>query len=621
MRFFYTRKTVSVLPIPILLLSKTRGINKAGSAFVLAYDCAMIYAEPVKEAARKLYLQQVKPTEIAVQLNINIRSVYNWIRDYGWSDLVQQETPLQAMERRLILLAAREKKSDADYHEIEKLVTHIGQLKKMDDKYQRENSGSGEKKKKKKDAAKNEIGHLTQEEFDKYFKASMFGYQLLWREHGYDEEINRSRFYLKSRQIGATYYFSGEGFEKAVLTGKNQIFVSASKAQAEIFRGYIIAFARQWFDIELTGNPIKLAKDGKPWAELHFLSTNSNTSQGYHGDVYYDEVFWTPKWTKLHENSQPIAAQAKYCKTYFSTPSVKSHEAYPLWSGSHFSKTRKGKFNFDFSKDQLRDGIKGDDGIFRQIVSIEDAAAKGCKLFDIELLKLENTPDNYRNKFMCEFIDDSFGIFSFKDLLKGAVDASSWDDFDINAARPFGNREVWIGYDPARTRDNATVVVIAPPDLVSGGKLRLLEKITFSNKGFTYQANRIEELTKKYNVRHIGIDVTGVGMAVGESVRAFFAAVHTINYSLETKAALVQKAQDIISGHRFEYDAVHTDVAQSFMMIKQGITPNGQVTYKADRTEATGHADVAFAIMHAFIKEPLNSANRRRSRYAMKKAA
>ena len=47
----------------------------------------------------------------------------------------------------------------------------------------------------------------------------------------------------KSRQIGATYYFAREAFIDALKTGRNQIFLSASKAQAHIFKTYIQQFA------------------------------------------------------------------------------------------------------------------------------------------------------------------------------------------------------------------------------------------------------------------------------------------------------------------------------------------------------------------------------------------
>ena len=72
---------------------------------------------------------------------------------------------------------------------------------------------------------------------------------------------------LKSRQIGATYYFSFEALEDAIFSGDNQIFLSASKRQAEIFKNYIVKMAREYFGVELTGNPIILSNG----AELHFF--------------------------------------------------------------------------------------------------------------------------------------------------------------------------------------------------------------------------------------------------------------------------------------------------------------------------------------------------------------
>jgi hypothetical protein len=62
---------------------------------------------------------------------------------------------------------------------------------------------------------------------------------------------------------------------------------------------------------------------------------------------------------------------------------------------------------------------------------------------------------------------------------------------------------------------------------------------------------------------------------------------------------LVLKAQDTIQGSRIEWDAGWSDIAQAFLTIKRGTTGSGQVTYSASRTDATGHADIAWAIMHA----------------------
>jgi hypothetical protein len=141
-----------------------------------------------------------------------------------------------------------------------------------------ERGGKGGKKREK--AAKNDISELTEVDFLDKFISKMYGYQ----KELYQAKLNpltaRIRNILKSRQVGLTYYFAGEAFMDAVLTGDNQVFLSASRAQSEIFRSYIISFAQEWFGLELTGNPIVLSKDGKPWAELRFLSTNSSTAQG-----------------------------------------------------------------------------------------------------------------------------------------------------------------------------------------------------------------------------------------------------------------------------------------------------------------------------------------------------
>jgi hypothetical protein len=142
-----------------------------------------------------------------------------------------------------------------------------------------------------------------------------------------------------------------------------------------------------------------------------------------------------------------------------------------------------------------------------------------------------------------------------------------------------------------------------------------LEKHSWRGHSFTYQAAQVKKLTERFNVQHIGIDVTGVGYGVFDLVRDFYAKATPIHYSLEAKNALVLKAQDTIQGSRIEWDAGWTDIAQAFLTIKRGTTNSGQVTYSASRTDATGHADIAWAVMHALANEPLNTNKRRRSRY------
>src|SRR5690606_12971037 len=113
------------------------------------------------------------------------------------------------------------------------------------------------------------------------FDDALFEYQRTWANN----KDQRTRIILKSRQIGATWFFAREAFIDALLTGRNQIFISASKSQAHVFKQYILQFVRDTIDVELRGDPIVLPNG----ATLYFLGTNYRTAQSYHGNLYIDE--------------------------------------------------------------------------------------------------------------------------------------------------------------------------------------------------------------------------------------------------------------------------------------------------------------------------------------------
>ena len=593
----------------------------------------MLYSTEVKEAAKRLFLRRCKAKEIQAQLNLpNIRIVYYWIRQGGWEDMLSDEEPLTAIGRRITLLLDKASSlSKDDLNELDRLTsirerlikqavkpvqaspTEPGepQERRHGSRSERSSRGdSGGKKREKR--AKNDISGLTEVDFLDQFISKMYGYQKDLFAAKQNPLTRRVRNILKSRQVGLTYYFAGEAFMDAVLSGDNQVFLSASRSQSEIFRSYIIQFAQQWFGIELTGNPITLSNG----AELRFLSTNSSTAQGYHGHVYVDEYFWIRDFEKLSTVASAMGTHKKWRKTYFSTPSAVSHQAYPFWSGEEFRNSKRGKkaggtWPTDSAYTQ---GALCPDGQWRKTITIQDAIDGGCDLFDLEQLQLEYDEDKFQQLFYCKFIDSTQSAFGLKDLERCYSDLSLWEDYKPDDERPYGNSPVWLGYDPSRTRDDATCVVIAPP-LETGAKFRILEKHSWRGQSFKYQAEQVKKLTERFNVQHIGIDTTGIGYGVFDLVRDFYPRATSIHYSLETKNTLVLKAQDTIQGSRIEWDAGWTDIAQAFLTIKRGTTGSGQITYSASRTEATGHADIAWAIMHALANEPLNTNKRRRSRY------
>lgn len=576
----------------------------------------MPYSNEVKDAAKRLYLRRCKPREIQTELKLaNVRIVYYWIAKGGWDELLTDEEPLTAVSRRITLILERPGTlAKADLDELDRLTTLRERLLKQCGKAAavepaREKSDRPKRKTK---TVKNDISALTEVDFVEKFTSKLFGYQKELFAAKQNPLTRRIRNILKCRQSGLTYYFAGEAFMDAVLTGDNQMFLSASRAQSELFRGYIVGFARDWFGIELTGNPITLSNG----AELRFMSTNSSTAQGPHGHVYIDEYFWIRDFDKLSSLAGAMATHKKWRKTFFSTPSAVSHQAYPFWTGDTFKRGRHKKAGLPFpSEPELRQGALCPDGQWRKIINIHDAIAGGCDLFDLEQLRLENSDEVFDQLYLCQFIDSSQSAFNLADLERCYSDLTLWKDYAPKAERPFGNAPVWIGYDPSRTRDDATCVVVAPP-LEPGGKFRILEKHSWRGHSFTYQAGQVKKLCERFNVQHIGIDITGVGYGVFDLVRDFFPRATPIHYSLETKNTLVLKAQDTIQARRIEWDASWNDIAAAFLTIKRGATTSGQITYSASRTDATGHADIAWAVMHALAHEPLNVHKKRRSRWS-----
>lgn len=556
--------------------------------------------------AKHLYWQGFRVCEIAELIGEKEKTLHSWKARDDWDRATPLERIQAATEARLVQLILKDPKSGADYKEIDLLHRQLerqariarfqdgGTEAELNPELDKRNSGPKRKPK------RNDITEEQTEKLVEAFLEGCFDYQLDWHRAG----NQRTRVILKSRQIGATFYFAREALIDALTTGRNQIFLSASKAQAHIFKAYIQAFARDVVGVDLAGDPIILPNG----AELHFLGTNARTAQGYHGNFYFDEFFWTYKFQELNKVASGMAMQKRYRRTYFSTPSSMAHEAYTFWTGERFNKGKPSAehINLDVSHAELQQGRLCEDSIWRQIVTILDAADRGCDLFDIDELRREYDAAAFQNLLMCQFVDDGASIFPLSMLQSGMVDSwVDWDDFKPLEMRPFGSRQVWVGYDPAESGDSAGLVVVAPP-AVPGGKFRILERHQFKGMDFDSQARTIQKVTQRYWVTYIGIDTTGIGSAVAQLVRQFFPGLKTFSYSPEVKTRLVMKAWDVISKGRLEFDAGWTDMAQSLMAIRKTVTPGGrQFTYTAGRNDNTGHADLAWALFHALHNEPL----------------
>lgn len=558
-----------------------------------------------------LFFQGYPLRAIAELLQTPEGTVSTWKKRDGWDDIKPIDRVDFALEARLCQLIAKEMKTGGDFKEVDLLGRQLERVARVN----RYSNGGNEadlnpkvanrNKGPKKAPERNVVEPEQQERLIERFESTMFGYQRVWYQAGLEYRI---RNLLKSRQIGATYFFAFEAFIDALVTGRNQIFLSASKAQAHVFKQYIIQFAKEE-GVELKGDPMVLPNG----AHLYFLGTNARTAQSYHGNIYMDEYFWIHGFLEFRKVASGMAMHKKWRQTYISTPSSLSHPAYAFWSGANFNrgKAKADRVEIDLSHGNLASGKLCADGQWRQIVTVEDAVRGGCDLFDLDQLRSEYSDDEYLNLLMCIFMDDTSSVFPLAMLQRCMVDSwEVWEDYKHFAMRPMGNRPVWIGYDPAKggDGDSAGCAVLAPP-AVPGGKFRVLERHQWKGMDFAAQAEAIRQMTIRYNVAYIGIDTTGIGEGVYQNVKVFYPAVTAIQYNPSLKIRMVMKALDVMNKGRLEFDSGWNDLAAAFMSIRRGVTAGKMPTFESSRSEEVSHGDIAWATMHALLHEPLAGAN------------
>ena len=582
--------------------------------------------------ARLLYWRGLTLRQITDELaaffpehDVAYTTVATWRKRDGWDKAKSVDVVEEQLAAKIALYLDKEKFDEGDMKRVDFLTRQMERMARVR-KYSaadgRESDlnpklarpESDETKAKRAEKRKNFLTREQWEQLDEDFHKNLFGHQKTW----WEQRHQRTRKLLKSRQIGATWYFAREALMKigeAALDdeqARNQIFLSASKRQALKVRRYIVSWVKKVTGVDLKGDPIMLdLGEGMDQVGIYFLSTNAQTAQGEDGDFYFDEFFWVHGFAELKKVASAMATHTIYKRTYFSTPSTVTHEAHAFWCGDEWNKgkPKADQRKFDVSKRHLRDGAIMPDGSWCQIVTLDDAIAGGMgHLLDKDELRGECSDAEFANLYDCEFVDDSESSFPFAMINPARVDSFyAWRDFRPAERRPFGNKPVWIGYDPNKQgRDDAALVVLAAPE-TRGGKFRLLEKMRLNGLDFQGQADTIKKVCARYNVTDIGIDTSGAGQAVWELVRAFFPLARRIEYSVSAKAALVMKGQNVFRNRRFEYEMTWVDVASCLMAIRPTLTPGGkQVTYTSPRSGQHGHADVAWAILNALINEPMD---------------
>ena len=166
----------------------------------------MIQDAFVRQRAKQLYWQGYPPAEIARLMGINQNTIYAWKKRDEWDETPPVQRVSQSMDARLIQLTDKKDKTGGDFKEIDLLTR---QLKKLSDG---QPAGAGAGKKPRKRKLKN---HFTEEQIVALREKILDS--LSWHQRGwYEQRHHRNRMILKSRQIGATWYFAREALLQAL---------------------------------------------------------------------------------------------------------------------------------------------------------------------------------------------------------------------------------------------------------------------------------------------------------------------------------------------------------------------------------------------------------------------
>jgi len=277
----------------------------------------LVAARPKRRIAKSLYWQGWTIEQIAEEIEINSSTLRSWKKRDAWDDAAPRAIMEDALEQQYSMLILKPKKTGGDFKEIDLLgreAVKMARIKRyeqtgneadLNPKIANRNSPKAKAKAKaKKNLVDQDMLDLLKEDLDD----TLFDHQIDWMA----STSLRTRFIIKSRQIGATWYFARERFIRAMETGNDQIFISASRAQAHIFRNYIIQWVERVCSVKLSGDPIVVQRGVDEDDEalepftLYFLGTNYRTAQGYSGDVIIDEAFWIYGFEELYKVAAAI---------------------------------------------------------------------------------------------------------------------------------------------------------------------------------------------------------------------------------------------------------------------------------------------------------------------------
>lgn len=507
------------------------------------------YTDAQRRAAYLKYLAGDSGREIAASIGAHPQTVSNWIKAGGWEkELVRRRQIPEHIELEISRLTTQAEKNGLTYRQ----TVRLSMLSKTLERLRK----AAPKPKPRPIVAEAMRADLLQRTIDPE-------YGLLPYQRDFLLDPSRYRCVLKARQIGFTYII-GLSALLGLAAGRDQVIVSASEDQARLVLGHMRQHAsRLELPFEENGREFKLAT-----ARAICLSTNWRTSQGYTGDVWFDEFAWAPQPDRLWGAIVPAITRIGGRITVCSTPFVPGNLFWRIATNEH---NRWGHFNVSQ-------------------ITIHDAIAQGMPVpGGLDELRLNFDAATWSLFYECQWAEDGQALLSWQ-RLESISEDENWD------LERYGR--LMLGIDVGRIHDLTALVLTGhlfdPVSELFGDRIRVLKWQELKGNTFAGQRQIISDWIQRYPIEGVRIDRTGLGMQLAEELARIYPALvvgRTFTAKLKETLALGLLRLAEQGQLRLPRDP---DLWARLHAVRREANEQG-IRYVADRNNL-GHADAFWAL-------------------------
>lgn len=501
--------------------------------------------------ARRLYVVMgFSQSEVAKELGISTGTIGNWAKDGAWLEERSSLGDSKAQINRQIEKLSRGTITESRARKIAMLSKSLSRLNRAE---KAEARNAQEKPK----VVAQVVGDIVSRMRD-YELAKFRPYQLRATE---DE--SRFRSFLKARQVGFSYLAAYELLKGGLQRKTDQNLVSTSLYQAENTLRYVREHMQALGVKEKGGKGAGRQEITLPNGKLiRCLPANQATSQGWPGDVTFDEMAWYRRSKDVWEAIAPSVTAVQGRITAISTP----FEAGPH---NHFWRI------------MTNDG--GEYPLFsRHTVDIETAIREGLEINLAELRGLFDE-DTWRRLYLCQYFSDEDSFFNLAEL---------------NECRGEGT-ERWVGddrragWDIAKRRHCSELVGIEV--LERQVFMRAVE--TWKRLDYRDQKTKLIRSLTKWRTRALHVDETGVGTAVRDFVQPDIPsdiAQHWHQFTQPFKAEIAQNLKKLTEEGRLIIPGDDRVLISQFLNVKRAAKASG-ISYDIAEN-ADSHGDRFWAL-------------------------